>query len=29
MVNGSPITFAGTISMAWADMAVVKGPGER
>jgi hypothetical protein len=29
MVKGSPITFSGTISMAWADVAVVAAPGRR
>ena len=29
MVKGAPITFSGTISMAWADVAIVSGPGER
>ena len=29
MVKGSPLTFSGTISMAWADVAIVKGPGKR
>ena len=27
MVKGSPITFSGTISMAWADVAIVAAPG--
>jgi hypothetical protein len=27
--KGSSLTFSGTISMAWADVAIVKGPGER
>jgi hypothetical protein len=29
MVKGAPITFAGTISMAWADVAVVAAAGQR
>jgi hypothetical protein len=29
MVKGSPITFSGTISMAWADVAVVAAAGQR
>jgi hypothetical protein len=29
MVKGAPITFSGVISMAWADVAIVSGPGER
>ena len=29
MVKGAPITFSGTISMAWAEVAIVSGPGER
>ena len=29
MVKGSPITFSGTISMAWADVAIVAAPGRR
>ena len=29
MVKGSPITFSGTISMAWADVAIVTAPGQR
>jgi len=29
MVKGSPITFSGTISMAWADVAIVAAPGQR
>ena len=28
-VKGSPLTFSGTVSMAWADVAIVKGPGKR
>ena len=28
-VKGGPLTFSGTISMAWADVAIVKGPGKR
>jgi hypothetical protein len=28
-VKGAPITFSGSISMAWADVAIVEGPGER
>ena len=28
-VKGSSLTFSGTISMAWADVVIVKGPGER
>ena len=29
MVKGAPITFSGTISMAWADVAIVAAPGQR
>jgi hypothetical protein len=29
MVKGAPITFSGTISMAWADVAVVAAAGQR
>ena len=29
MVKGSPITFSGTISMAWADVAIVAAAGRR
>ena len=29
MVKGGPITFSGTISMAWADVAIVAAPGQR
>ena len=29
MVKGSPITFSGTISMAWADVAIVAAAGQR
>jgi hypothetical protein len=29
MVQGSPITFSGTISMAWAEVAVVAAAGQR
>jgi hypothetical protein len=29
MVKGAPITFSGTITMAWADVAVVAAPGQR
>jgi hypothetical protein len=29
MVKGSPLTFSGTISMAWADVTIVSGPGRR
>jgi hypothetical protein len=29
MVKGSPITFSGTISMAWADVATVAAAGQR
>jgi hypothetical protein len=28
-VKGSPIKFSGTVSMAWADAAIVSGPGQR
>ena len=28
-VKGGPLTFSGTISMAWADVAIVRDPGER
>ena len=27
--KGAPLTFSGIISMAWADVAIVSGPGER
>ncbi|MGH3200563.1 MAG: hypothetical protein ACRDOA_18315, partial [Streptosporangiaceae bacterium] len=29
MVKGAPVTFSGTIAMAWADVAVVAAPGQR
>ena len=29
MVKGAPITFSGTISMAWADVAIVAAAGQR
>jgi hypothetical protein len=29
MVKGAPITFSGTIAMAWAEVAVVAAPGQR
>jgi hypothetical protein len=29
MVRGSPITFSGTISMAWADVAIGAAAGQR
>ncbi|HEV2254001.1 MAG TPA: CU044_5270 family protein [Streptosporangiaceae bacterium] len=29
MVKGAPITFSGTIAMAWADVAIVADPGQR
>ena len=29
MVKGAPITFSGTVSMAWADVAVVAAAGQR
>jgi hypothetical protein len=28
-VKGGPLKFSGTISMAWADGAIVSAPGER
>jgi hypothetical protein len=28
-MKGSPITFSGTVSMAWASVAIVSGPGQR
>ena len=29
MVKGAPVTFSGTASMAWADVAIVAAPGQR
>jgi hypothetical protein len=28
-LKGTPVTFSGTVSMAWADVAIVSAPGER
>ncbi len=29
MVKGSPVTFSGTVSMAWAEVAVGAAAGQR